>query len=166
MYELEGLRRDHEAAVLEFELANRMYFARSINDRGDEFFEDFPQRHSELVAEQENGLVACYVLVGQDEKIVGRFNLYDLTEQTANVGYRVAERVAGRGVATAGLRDLCRTAGDELGLQKLTAIVGNENGASRRVLEKIGFVVVGPTEIAGREASAYELTLAKPGPLT
>jgi len=38
---------------------------------------------------------------------VGRFNPYDLKDGTAEVGYRVAEQVAGCGVATSTLRELC-----------------------------------------------------------
>ena len=45
MPELQRLRADHASAVLEFELANRAYFAASISDRGDEFYEHFTERH-------------------------------------------------------------------------------------------------------------------------
>lgn len=36
MRELQALRAGHEAAVLDFELANRAYFTESISDRGDD----------------------------------------------------------------------------------------------------------------------------------
>jgi [ribosomal protein S5]-alanine N-acetyltransferase len=55
VFELQRLRRDYESAVLAFEQANRTYFAESINDRGDEFFEQFADRHRALLAEQEAG---------------------------------------------------------------------------------------------------------------
>src|ERR1700690_2991895 len=110
MLELQRLRSDHEAAVLAFELTNRAYFAESISDRGDAFFEQFTAGHRALLAEQEAGVCVFHVLVDEDEQVVGRFNLYDLVDRKASVGYRVAQRVAGRGVATAGLRDLCRIA--------------------------------------------------------
>jgi ribosomal-protein-alanine N-acetyltransferase len=161
VFELQRLRPDHEAAILEFELANRTYFAQSIDDRGDEFFEEFPKRHRELLAEQETGLVACYVNVDEDERVVGRFNLYDVVDGTAVVGYRVAQRVAGRGVATAALLNLCRIADVELGLSTLKAATSNGNVASQRVLEKVGFVAVGPTEVGGRQGVSYELALTK-----
>jgi hypothetical protein len=45
-------------AVLAFELANRAYFAASISDRGDEFFDQFTERYNTLLAEQEAGLGA------------------------------------------------------------------------------------------------------------
>ena len=161
MFELQRLRLDHEAAILEFEVTNRTYFAQSINDRGDEFFEEFTIRHRDLLAEQETQLVACYVMVDQDEKVVGRFNLYDVADGAAVVGYRVAQRVAGHGVATTALVDLCRIAKEELGLSTLKAATPNGNIASQRVLEKVGFVAVGPTEVGGRQGVSYELALTK-----
>jgi [ribosomal protein S5]-alanine N-acetyltransferase len=46
--ELEQLRAGHAPAVLAFELVNRAYFAASVSDRGDEFFGQFPERHSAM----------------------------------------------------------------------------------------------------------------------
>ena len=83
-------------AVLAFELANRAYFAASVSDRGDEFYDQFTERHNALLAEQEAGTGAFYVLVAEDGSVLGRFNLYRLQDGTAELGYRVAERVAGR----------------------------------------------------------------------
>jgi hypothetical protein len=93
--ELQRLRADHAPAVLAFELANRAYFAASVSDRGDEFYDQFIERHNALLAEQEAGIGAFYVLVTEDGSVLGRFNLYGLQDGTAELGYRVAERVAG-----------------------------------------------------------------------
>jgi ribosomal-protein-alanine N-acetyltransferase len=49
MFELQRLRSDHETAVLAFERENRAYFAQSISDRGDMFFERFAELHGELM---------------------------------------------------------------------------------------------------------------------
>ena len=87
MPELEQLRAGHAPAVLAFELVNRAYFAASISDRGDEFFDQFPDRYSALLAEQEAGICAFYVLVADDGSVLGRFNLYDLKDGTATLGY-------------------------------------------------------------------------------
>jgi RimJ/RimL family protein N-acetyltransferase len=117
--ELQRLRSDHAQAILAFELQNRAYFAASITDRGDEFYEQFSERHRALLAGQEAGVCICYVLVDQDGTVLGRLNLYDLADGTAEVGYRVAQQVADRGVATASLRELCRLARDQYGLPTL-----------------------------------------------
>jgi Acetyltransferase (GNAT) domain len=108
--ELQRLRAGHAPAVLAFELTNRAYFAASVSDRGDEFYEQSTERHNALLAEQEAGTGAFYVLVAEDGSVLGRFNLYRLQDGTAELGYRVAERMAGRGVATAAVRELCRLA--------------------------------------------------------
>lgn len=41
MADLQQLSADHAQAVLAFERANRAYFARSISDRGEMFFDQF-----------------------------------------------------------------------------------------------------------------------------
>ena len=42
--ELQRLHAGHAPAVLAFELANRAYFAASVSDRGDEFYDQFTER--------------------------------------------------------------------------------------------------------------------------
>ena len=162
MPELIPLRTSHAPAVLAFELANRAYFAASIPDRGDEFFDRFTDRYTALLAEQDAGVCAFYVLVAEDGSVVGRFNLYDLEGGTAGLGYRVAERVAGRGVATAAVRELCRTAATTHGLREQRAAASDENAASRRVLIKAGFVPVGPAapaDLGGKSGTWYRREL-------
>jgi ribosomal-protein-alanine N-acetyltransferase len=159
MFELQRLRTDHAAAVLDFEVTNRAYFAESINDRGDAFFADFAEEHRALLADQESGDFAFHVLVDDNGTIVGRFNLFDITDSTAVVGYRVAQHVAGRGVATSALRELIRVAREQYGLRKLRAATSDENVASQRVLEKAGFVTAEPADVAGRPGQWYELDL-------
>ena len=160
MFEMQRLRLDHAAAVLDFERANRAYFAESISDRGDDFFATFAEQLRALLTEQDDGVGFFHVLVDDDGSVVGRFNLYRVVDGTADVGYRVARRVSGRGVATSGLKELCRMAGAEYGLRMLKAATSNANVASQRVLAKAGFVAVGPAEVAGRKGTWYELALA------
>ena len=163
MPELEQLHADHAPMVLDFELANRAYFAASISDRGDEFFDQFTDRYSALLAEQAAGISAFHVLVAEDGSVLGRFNLYDIKDGTAVLGYRVAEHVAGRGVATATVRELCRLAADRHGLRTLRAATSRENTASQKVLVKAGFVPVGPADpahIGGKQGTWYQRDLA------
>jgi [ribosomal protein S5]-alanine N-acetyltransferase len=160
VFELQRLRLDHEPAVLAFELTNRAYFTEFINDRGDDFYAQFADQYRALLAAQETGAYVFHVLVDEDEEVVGRFNLYELVDGTANVGYRVAQRVAGRGIATSALQDLCRIARDRYGLRTLRAAVSDDNIASQRVLVKVGFVATGPAQVGGRQGSWYELALA------
>ena len=162
MPELEQLHADHAPAVLAFELANRAYFASFISDRGDEFFAQFTDRHSALLAEQEAGICAFYVLVADDGSVLGRFNLYDLEDGTAKLGYRVAQQVAGRGVATKAVQELCRIAAARHGLRTLRAATSHDNAASQKVLAKAGFVPVSPAapaDLGGKSGTWYQRDL-------
>jgi ribosomal-protein-alanine N-acetyltransferase len=163
MPELQPLRADHAPAVLAFERANRAYFASFISDRGDAYYEEFTEGYRALLAEQDAGICAFHVLVADDGAVVGRFNLIDLEDGVAVVGYRVGQDVAGRGVATAAVGELCRLAADRHGLHTLRAAVSHENTASRRVLEKSGFVAVGPAapeHLGGKQGTWFQRTLA------
>jgi len=161
--ELQQLHAGHAPAVLAFELANRAYFAASVSDRGDEFYEQFTDRHSALLAEQEAGICAFYVLVAEDDSVLGRFNLTGFQDGTAELGYRVAQHVAGRGVATATVRELCRLAAARHGLRTLRAATARENAASQKVLAKAGFVPAGPADpadLGGKPGTWYQRELA------
>lgn len=162
MPELQLLDADHEPALLDFELANRAYFATTISDRGDEYFDQFTARLRDMLAEQEAGIGAYYVLVAEDGSIAGRFNLFRIGDGTAELGYRVAQDVAGRGVATAAVGEICRLAADKHGLHTLRAATSTGNVASQRVLIKNGFVPAGPADpahLGGKSGRWYERDL-------
>ena len=163
MPELQRLDASHAPAVLAFELANRAYFAASVSDRGDDFYDQFTDRYSALLAEQEAGSCACYVLVAEDGSVVGRFNLYKLEDGTAELGYRVAQHATGRGVATVTVRELCRLAAERHGLRTLRAATARDNAASQKVLTKAGFVPAGPADpaaLGGKPGAWYQRDLA------
>src|SRR4051812_48832698 len=103
---LERLRPDHAPALLAFERTNRAYFAAAIPDRGDEYFRDFDARLASLLEEQSAGLCHFHVIVEPDGSILGRVNLIDVADGSAELGYRIAEHAAGRGLATAMVNQL------------------------------------------------------------
>ena len=78
------------------------------------------------------------------------------------IGYWVAREFWGRGLATAGLAELLT----ELRERPLHALVSTDNRASIRVLEKCGFVEVGPADDKladeGVPGLLYELRDAPP----
>lgn len=159
MPDLQRLRTDHAPTILAFELENRAYFATFITDRGDEFFAHFTGLYGALLAEQESGTSIFHVLVSDDGEVLGRFNLFDLKDGEAVLGYRVAQQVAGHGVATAAVQELCRIAAAQFGLRKLKAATSHDNVASQKVLIKAGFVPAGPAEPGGRPGTWYERDL-------
>ena len=162
MPELQRLHADHATQILTFELVNRAYFATFISDRGDDYYAHFAERHSASLAEQEGGIGAFYVLVARDGSVLGRFNLVFVDAGTAELGYRVAQQAAGRGVATSTVRELCRLAATQYGLRTIRAATSSQNIASQRVLTKAGFVPVGPAgpaDLGGKTGTWYQLDL-------
>ncbi|MEU1553736.1 GNAT family N-acetyltransferase [Streptomyces scabiei] len=164
MPELKRLHVRHAPAVLAFERANRAYFAASVADRGDDFFDRFADRYNALLADQEAGICAFHVLLAEDGSVLGRFNLVDIEDGGAVLGYRVAQHVTGRGVATATVRQLCLLAASRHGLRTLRAATAHENLASQRVLVKAGFVRTGPAEpadLGGKSGTWYRRDLPR-----
>lgn len=165
---LERLRLDHAPELFAFERKNRAYFAASVPDRGDGYFSDFDARHRALLAEQEAGLCHFHVLVDGDGggdgggggSIVGRVNLVDVAGGAAELGYRIAEQAAGRGLATAAVAEVCGIAARQYGLTRLRAATTLDNAASRRVLERTGFTPVGATTLDGRPGIRFVRRLA------
>ncbi|MGW6980737.1 GNAT family N-acetyltransferase [Streptomyces sp. NPDC054932] len=147
---LQLLRFDHAPALLAFERENRAYFAASVPDRGDRYFERFDERHAALMAEQAAGLCFFHVLVDDGGDVVGRVNLVDVADGSAELGYRIAERAAGRGLATAGVREARALAALEYGLTALRAVTTLDNAGSRAVLGRTGFVPTGDVDLEGR----------------
>ncbi|WP_264925073.1 GNAT family N-acetyltransferase [Streptomyces sp. A012304] len=156
---LERLRVEHAEALLVFERENRAYFSRTIPDRGDAYFAEFAAQLQARLAEQEAGTCHFHVVVDQDGELIGRVNLVDVEDGCAELGYRIGERAAGRGVATAAVGDVCRLAAAEYGLSALTAMTTLDNPASRTVLEHNGFTAVGDIHIDGRPGLRYRRPL-------
>ncbi|MGR8010709.1 GNAT family N-acetyltransferase [Streptomyces hypolithicus] len=157
--QLTRLRDDHAPALLAFERENRDYFARSVPDRGDDYFTHFAARHATLLAEQEAGLLHFHLLVDDRGAVLGRVNLVDVTGTTADLGYRIAEHATGRGLAVAAVREICARAATDYGLRTLTAAATTDNPASQAVLSRNAFLPTGPVTLDGRPGTQYRRTL-------
>jgi ribosomal-protein-alanine N-acetyltransferase len=160
MPELQLVRLDHAAALLAFEQRNRAYFAASVPDRGDEYFAEFDARHAQLLASQAAGTDYFHVLVAEDGEVVGRVNLFEVADGSAELGYRIAQNAAGQGLATSAVREMREFAAAQYGLTTLRARVTADNPASSKVLERNGFVVVGETTLNGKPATRYSCELS------
>ena len=157
--QLQQLTAQHAGAVLEFETVNRDYFAAAIPDRGDDFFADYPARHAALLEMQEAGTDLFHVLMSDDGTVIGRVNLVRIRGGEAELGYRIGRDFAGRGLATEAVRRACRLARSTYGLERLGAAVTEDNPASRKVLLRNGFTIVGETTRNGRPAQLFSLDL-------
>ncbi|GAA2261413.1 GNAT family N-acetyltransferase [Kitasatospora cystarginea] len=160
MVKLEQLRADHADVLLVFEQENREYFARSVPDRGGAYFAEFASRLRALLAEQDAGLCHFHVVVDDQGELIGRVNLVDVAEGTAELGYRIGERAAGRGAATAAVEEVCRLAVVAYRLSVLTAVTTLDNPASMAVLRRNGFTPTGDISIGGRPGIRYRRPLA------
>jgi ribosomal-protein-alanine N-acetyltransferase len=81
-----------------------------------------------------------------DEGIAGTVTMSNIVYgpfQSANLGYWVAERLSGRGLATRAVGDVLEIAFGEFGLHRLQAATLVENVPSQRVLEKNAFEPIG-----------------------
>ena len=153
--DLQLLRLDHVAAVLAFERENRAYFASIVPDRGDEFFAEFDARFAQLLAWQADGTDYFHLLLTEGGEVVGRVNLFKVTDRSAELGYRIAQKATGQGLATVAVRKVRELAAAEYGLSRLRARVTQDNPASRTVLERNGFVAVEEITLNGKPARSY-----------
>ncbi|MFJ7944198.1 GNAT family N-acetyltransferase [Streptomyces sp. NPDC096354] len=160
---LQLLRLDHAPALLAFEQENRAYFAASIPDRGDDYFAHFDVRHHDLLAGQAAGQHFFHVLVDGSGAVHGRVNLVDVADGSAELGYRIAEKSAGQGLATAAVRDVCGLAAAEYGLTTLRAVTTLDNTGSRAVLARTGFVRTGEIRLSGRPGLRFVRDLRDAG---
>ncbi|MEV7418458.1 GNAT family N-acetyltransferase [Streptomyces sp. NPDC089919] len=164
MPEIERLRPDHAGPLLAFEKANRAYFAASVPDRGDAYFAEFEARLAALLAEQDAGICHFHVLTGPDGEVLGRVNLVDAADGSADLGYRIAEHATGRGLATAAVRRVCELAVTAYGLTTLHAVTTVDNTASQAVLARTGFRPTGTVpDLSGRPGLRFVRDLTAEG---
>src|SRR6266581_1305019 len=152
MPELQLLRPDHASALLAFERENRAYFAASVPDRGDEFFTEFDARYAQLMEWQAAGTDFLHVLVAEGGEVVGRVNLIEVADGSAELGYRIARKATGQGLATAAVREVRELAAAQYGLTRLSARVTMDNPASHKVLERNGFLAAGELTLNDKPA--------------
>jgi ribosomal-protein-alanine N-acetyltransferase len=157
---IERLRLDHAKALLAFEQENRAYFATTIPDRGDDYFTHFAEQHEALLAEQATGACHFHLLIGDEGEVLGRVNLVDVAEGSAELGFRIAEKAAGQGLATTSVRKVTRLAATTYRLKSLRAGAATTNTGSQKVLTRTGFIQTGKETMPdGHVSLCYELRL-------
>ena len=85
------------------------------------------------------------ITLNTDDVLIGTAALYEIdhTHQRGMIGYSLSPSMQGRGYAADALRLLIDFAWNSLDLQRIEADTDPENGASRRLLERLGFVLEG-----------------------
>jgi ribosomal-protein-alanine N-acetyltransferase len=125
------------AAVL---VENREFLAPFEPIRGEEFFTAAGQRKR-----MERDATRAFAILERN-RIAGTVTMSNIVFgpfQSATLGYWVAERLCGRGLATRAVGEVIAIAFDELGLHRLEAATLVDNVPSQRVLEKNGFEPIG-----------------------
>ncbi|MGE8034928.1 GNAT family N-acetyltransferase [Lysinibacillus sp. KCTC 33748] len=131
--------RDAEE-LFQFETDNRLFFEQTVPSRGEDYykFDTFKIKLRELLAEQEEEKSKFYLIRDNSGNIIGRINLVDIdiTNDIAEVGYRVGKEYGGKGIGAKALKLLLET---EVSVKKIKAKTTTTNIASQKVLEKNGF---------------------------
>ncbi len=114
---------DDAATLAELLRANRDFLTPWEPAREDEFFTEEHQRCAlvQALSRHQDGTTVPYVIL-DNEAIVARITVNDIIRgafQSAHLGYWVGQAHNGRGVATAAVAAVVRTAFDELGLHRL-----------------------------------------------
>jgi ribosomal-protein-alanine N-acetyltransferase len=152
---LELLTSEHARPLERFERANRAFFAARVGDRGDDYFEHFDDRLAIRVCENQEGTSLYFVIVDAEGEVLGRINISDVDRvDLTELGFRVAEHVQGRGLATSGVISALEIAAAR-GVMTVKARVSIANLASRRVLERCGFTQTGPAEAPSGWSQAF-----------
>ena len=156
-FSVRELKRTDAEALLAFEVHNREWFESHIDARDPAFYSlrGVADHIESYLSGFAIGAWHPCVIVDCSQTIVGRANLksIDLATGSAEVGYRIAQRACGQGLATLALRHLIQQAQAHWGLTQLVAFAYKENAGSRKVLDRCGFKLEQPSchESTGHE---------------
>lgn len=138
----ETLAVGHLDSLLKFELENRAWFETQIAPRGNDFYNCLGVKThiNESIVNAKLGNSYSAVLIENGE-IRARANLKNICakQNCAFVGYRVAYKNTGKGLATLCLSELIREAQRSYKIKELRAQVLSNNPASISVLKKKEF---------------------------
>jgi ribosomal-protein-alanine N-acetyltransferase len=153
-----ALAPDHAPALARLVRENRQFLAPWEPVREERWFTEDGQRDevADALERAALGLSLPRVIV-DGEDVVGRITLNNVVRgafRSSSLGYWLAERATGRGLATQAVGEMLHVAFGELGLHRVEAGTLLHNIASQRVLERAGFLRYGLApqylRIAGR----------------
>ena len=148
-FSVRELKRTDAEALLAFEIHNREWFETHIDARDPSFYslQGVADHIEGYLADFAIGAWHPFVIEDASQTIVGRANLksIDVSERSAEVGYRIAQSVCGQGLATLALKHLIQAAQVRWELRQLVAYVYEENVGSRKVLDRCGFLPEQPS---------------------
>lgn len=146
---IEPMNKKNSLEIFQFELDNKEFFESMLPPRPDGYFDE--EKYSNIVDEllEECKSGDCYLHLIRDaktQKVIGRINLSVIKSDErsiAELGYRVAENVQGKGIASKAVEMIKKLAFDKYNIHTLEAGTSTDNIGSQRVLVKNGFVMIG-----------------------
>ncbi|MGB0860440.1 MAG: GNAT family N-acetyltransferase [Pseudoalteromonas spongiae] len=136
----ETLNSSHSKQLLDFELENKAWFESFIAPRDADFYSNVGvSKHVAVLEATMRSKSGYSAVLIQNNAIVARANLKDITDDTAYIGYRVAKNMTSQGIASLCVAQLIKVAAQQFSLTTLRAQVLNNNPASERVLHKFAF---------------------------
>ncbi|CAI8732457.1 Acetyltransferase [Pseudomonas sp. IT-P258] len=148
-FSVRELKMTDAQALLAFEIHNREWFESHIDARDPAFYslQGVADHIESYLSDFAIGAWHPFVIEDCSQRIVGRANLKSIDSSTgsAQVGYRIDQRVCGQGLATLALRHLIQEARMRWGLVQLVAYAFRENAGSRKVLDRCGFKLEQPS---------------------
>ena len=115
------------------------------------------------MVQQSEGKNGIFRKIIADGKIVGTISVEqkdDVYRKDAEIGYYVLPEAYSKGITTEAARQICEIAFETLEIIRITGLVYEPNIASRKVLEKNGFVLEGIMKQAvTKENNIYNLCI-------
>jgi ribosomal-protein-alanine N-acetyltransferase len=148
MSAIRPLELSDAVALGELYARNRAFLTPFEPERADDFFTVDGQlgRARELAGEETAGRMRRYVVLDEGGAVVGAITLSGILRgpaQSAHVGYWIDRERNGEGLATRALGAVVEEAFGPLGLHRIEAGILPDNQASRLVLERNGFELIG-----------------------
>ena len=130
-------------------LANNKNIWDNVRDRMPfPYKEEDAENFIKLVLKEDGPEVRAIVQEGVLKGLVGLHPASDVYRGTAELGYWIGEPYWGQGLASAAVEQMIPIAFEKMKLRRIDASVYEHNRASRRVLEKNGFVREGVARAA------------------
>lgn len=142
------LTQSEEDKLFKFEIDNRAFFESCHLPRDSSYynFNNFKAIIKELIDEQKKDLLYMYLIINNNEEVVGRVNLVSIIRGNLNkaeLGYRIAKKHQGKGYATKAVRLTLEEAIKTHKLHRIEAGTLSNNIGSQIVLIKNGFQFTG-----------------------
>lgn len=113
--------------------------------------------------EEHEGKNGIYRAIVMDERVIGNISVIqasDVFYKDAEIGYMLLPEYASQGIMSEAVKQICEIAFSQLDILRITGLVFGPHIASRKVLEKNGFVLEGIKKKAViKEKHIYDLNI-------